>query len=882
MIAASDRQAKVISFAPYVVEFAKRILLASKTSIGLLSEDLLEEDGLNLRTETMRVMHAALQPGRHLQETSQAVLMNIIRFFDFETPKISQTSIGLFQWVRRVVSLASTNAIYGPTRNPMQNDEVMEGFWSVDRDFALLGLMVLPRLAVPEADRGRKRLFDAFRDYYSTSGLEEASELIKARYKLNNRHGIPDKEIARFDLGVCTALLVNTIPAVFWTLCHVFSDSKLLAELRQGIEAVVFGQQKLSNEKTPKATTAAIVNIPDIIKTFPLLESVVMEVLRVQSNNASARYLLKDTLIDDGHGAAYILKKDSFLVMPSAVVHKNETAWGSTAKKFDPARFVKSSGYKARSSAFRAFGGGNALCPGRHFAMNEIMSILVIIVLRYDIEPVTQAWKIPGTREHIATSILTPLEDIHLGPLNLYMVAGKRNISTIFRSSFTSDPWVLRIMKYSAGYSQADLAKFYEDGSDGTRLPRPEGALSEQRNIWHALHSLYDQTLMNSRSVSALTTSYLSFFSQQLVEISADEWTEVRVYDFLKKSMSAAATYSVMGSQVIELNPDFIEAFWEYEKFVETLAFGLPTWLNWSAVRARNRFCAMCLKWYQVADSEFDWDNPGPHHEADWEPAFGSQVSRGLAKLAKTFDFSDQTISAVYALFLFGLHANTIPICTWVLMELVKDKDLFQAVREEILLANSNNTIIGCVDNQKVESLPLLKSVYTEILRLHVGVLITRTATQPATVGDYSLAKGSTFQAPTIVAHLDETAWGTPTHPATKFWAYRHVKEVEVTSSTGISPKRLEFSLGGPSGLFFPFGGGKNMCVGRNFAKPEVLLTVATLVTQFEIEFVSWLKPDGTISDRPAADNTGYANAVAAPPDRDMKIRWRRRQSVRG
>ncbi|KAK5632008.1 hypothetical protein RRF57_007722 [Xylaria bambusicola] len=415
MIAASDRQAKTISFAPYVVEFAKRILLASKTSIGLLSEDLLDEDGLNLRTETMKAMHAALQPGRHLQETSQAVVMNIIRYLDFESPEINQTSIGLFQWVQRVVSLASTNAIYGPARNPMQNDEVMEGFWSVDRDFALLGLMVLPRLAAPEANRGRKRLFDAFRDYYSNSGLEEASELIKARYNVNNRHGIPDKEIARFDLGVCTALLVNTIPAVFWTLCHVFSDSKLLAELRQGIEAVVFGQQKFSKEKTSGATTTAItVNIPDIIKTFPLLESVVMEVLRVQSNNASARYLLTDTLIDDGLGAAYILKKDSFLVMPSAVIHKNEIAWGPTAKKFDPARFVKSSAYKARSSAFRAFGGGNALCPGRHFAVNEIISILVIMVLRYDIEPVTQAWKIPSTRKHIATSILTPLEDIHV------------------------------------------------------------------------------------------------------------------------------------------------------------------------------------------------------------------------------------------------------------------------------------------------------------------------------------------------------------------------------------------------------------------------------------------------------------------------------------
>jgi hypothetical protein len=40
------------------------------------------------------------------------------------------------------------------------------------------------------------------------------------------------------------------------------------------------------------------------------------------------------------------------------------------------------------------------------------------------------------------------------------------------------------------------------------------------------------------------------------------------------------------------------------------------------------------------------------------------------------------------------------------------------------------------------------------------------------------------------------------------------------------------------------------------------------------VEFVEWVRSDGSRSERPAADSTG--NAVATHPDRDMKVKWRR------
>ena len=132
LITACDRRARVVSFAPYVVDFGKRILLASQHGIDLLSEDLLEENGpVSLRPETMKAMHHSLMPGETLEEITQAVLKNVSRFLDSELSIDNEKGVLLFQWVREFVSIASTNVIYGREKNPLQNPEVMKGFWYV-------------------------------------------------------------------------------------------------------------------------------------------------------------------------------------------------------------------------------------------------------------------------------------------------------------------------------------------------------------------------------------------------------------------------------------------------------------------------------------------------------------------------------------------------------------------------------------------------------------------------------------------------------------------------------------------------------------------------------------------------------------------------------
>lgn len=67
------------------------------------------------------------------------------------------------------------------------------------------------------------------------------------------------------------------------------------------------------------------------------------------------------------------------------------------------------------------------------------------------------------------------------------------------------------------------------------------------------------------------------------------------------------------------------------------------------------------------------------------------------------------------------------------------------------------------------------------------------------------------------------------------------------------------------------------ICPGRHFAKQEIMLTVAMIAARFDIEFVAWEKHGGGISDRPPQHDLGYMGAAGVPPDRDMRVRWKRR-----
>ncbi|CDM29517.1 hypothetical protein DTO013E5_5153 [Penicillium roqueforti] len=469
----------------------------------------------------------------------------------------------------------------------------------------------------------------------------------------------------------------------------------------------------------------------------------------------------------------------------------------------------------------------------------------------------------------------------HVGPIPAYIVTGTKNVQTVFSSPNILDGNFLQLMLMERhwGMSKEEIAKFANDKSGRLKAPAPgtENTPAEKR-FWRGHDHLYAEYLSNRTYADALADSFYSLFSQRLDEQSTTEWSTVNLFEMLKTSMAESAIISLFGSEIIDLNPGFIDCYWEFDEIAGTLVWGLPKFLQRRSVAIKDRLHTMTRKHIDSAWEHFDWN--GPDAESKWEPHFGSRLSRETAKWLSEGGFSNQAAAGHTLASLFGLNGNTVPVTTWAMIELIKDRTLFEAVRTEAMEAYITDTNTGAkrIDAQKLINLPLLQSLYIEIMRLHVSFNVTRKVMQPIQVDGYMIEKGALLQTCSQIAHYEDAVWATSEHPASEFWAWRHVQYVDSRDdSTGETTRQAQFAMKGRPSSFFPYGGGYVMCPGRHFAKQEIILAIAVLVTKFDIEFDEWLDSTGKSSDRPAQDDSRFAGFIAMSPDREMRMRWKRR-----
>ena len=263
-------------------------------------------------------------------------------------------------------------------------------------------LGVAPRLLARRAYAGRLKIQQAMIRYFERGDHKNGLGVIKVRYDVARKYGATISDIALFEIGDLLGVLVNAQPTFFWTLLHIFSDAALLQDIRHEITAS--GSLTISTSSNgARKHSLDIITLQD---SCPLLVSTYREVLRVRTLSSSNRWVMEDILLNK-----YLLKKDSVLLIPGALIH-SDPVWGTNAKEFNPRRFLKDTNTK--SGAYRAWGGGQTLCPGRFFATTEIVSAVAMMVMRFDMQPVGgKGWKMPETdTTRVASSICPPKQDV--------------------------------------------------------------------------------------------------------------------------------------------------------------------------------------------------------------------------------------------------------------------------------------------------------------------------------------------------------------------------------------------------------------------------------------------------------------------------------------
>ncbi|KAI0975052.1 cytochrome P450 [Xylaria arbuscula] len=127
--------------------------------------------------------------------------------------------------------------------------------------------------------------------------------------------------------------------------------------------------------------------VPDIARI-----EVGAETFRFHGIGVSLRKVLHDETLQ-----GWLLKKDSIAADNSV------PCWGGDVSRFDHKRFLRTvdnekTGKQLNPVAFRGFGGGATLCPGRHFASTEILVFVSLVILKFDIRPLGDYWKIPSVK----------------------------------------------------------------------------------------------------------------------------------------------------------------------------------------------------------------------------------------------------------------------------------------------------------------------------------------------------------------------------------------------------------------------------------------------------------------------------------------------------
>ncbi|KAE8367583.1 cytochrome P450 [Aspergillus caelatus] len=336
-----------MSFNPLFTAMAERAGGIRKSGLQLLREE--ELGGQGLAKKTVEVMRPALLGNKldHLNEQMIHVLGQIVD----QVASIPTGSLDLYEWCSEALTVAS-----------------------------------------------REQLVQAFLQFYQMDGHLSSSHLAYSRWKVQQEAGATLEDIARLEILTGVGILSNTVPSCFWLLFDILSRPELLRTIQDEIH-----QNAVSIDSTGIHT----LDLADIRGKCPTLLSSFQETLRTRSNSGQVRVIYQDTLLND----RWLLKAGSTLLIPAPTINKNSSTWGLNSGDFDSQRFTKTAlqtDKKSKASGFLSFGLSPHICAGRHFATGEILALVALLLVRYDIRPIRGSWTEPKTNAKAVAASLPP------------------------------------------------------------------------------------------------------------------------------------------------------------------------------------------------------------------------------------------------------------------------------------------------------------------------------------------------------------------------------------------------------------------------------------------------------------------------------------------
>lgn len=121
-----------------------------------------------------------------------------------------------------------------------------------------------------------------------------------------------------------------------------------------------------------------------------VVDSCISEALRLSSGSLIVREAIEPTTLTLADGTTYNIRKGDNVGIFPPILHRDERFYSNPEKfQYDrflniPEKFEIDGSQVSSSQCFLPFGGGISYCPGRKFARNEIKTLVIHLLLKFN------------------------------------------------------------------------------------------------------------------------------------------------------------------------------------------------------------------------------------------------------------------------------------------------------------------------------------------------------------------------------------------------------------------------------------------------------------------------------------------------------------------
>ncbi|KAJ7905823.1 cytochrome P450 [Mycena olivaceomarginata] len=304
-----------------------------------------------------RLLHGHLT-GKSLAVLRTAYLDNLIPLIEgFKDRGV----VDFIPLMKEVVFSCMIRAIFG---KKFPAEQALAPFEDWDRGLQNLMMGKKDKAAV----EGLKVL-ETMVDTYLKEHLNETAPVIQVQWKKLEEIGTPwHLRVKYIALGLLWAGAANVTPVGSWAAAFVYRDPELQAILRDELSMA-----------DPDLETEDLYE-----KGVPSAQLVAQEAIRLTMLGSIVRPASKATVVQGSNGPINLRKGDLMMC----------TSWSMHRRYENPEEFIWDrlklvKGEEHNEMLYYAFGGGPRPCAGKAFAYSEIKMLILAMLERYDVEPLS-------------------------------------------------------------------------------------------------------------------------------------------------------------------------------------------------------------------------------------------------------------------------------------------------------------------------------------------------------------------------------------------------------------------------------------------------------------------------------------------------------------